>query len=432
MRSILAIIPWVILNGDPFGSLFCTSLKLQVFSYAFIKTLTHRRNIMSTLQTEKTILADLIRHDTTSDRSNLEIIDYIANLLDGTGASITIDLNEAGTKENLLATIGPQDQAGGIVLSGHTDTVPVAGQNWSTDPYKLVEKDNKLFARGAVDMKGFDALALSCFIEVAKRQSDLKRPLSVLLTYDEEIGCFGAQNFVRDKNALLGKPELILVGEPTELKPVIAHKGIHCFDITITGKSCHSSNPENGVSAIKYGARATALLYEIAREFEQAGLRDERFTPAHSTLNVGTLQGGSAVNIVADQCRITFETRPIPGETRDDLLRRVQEFFEEASFQKGKAFSYEIKEYVSNAPFVGNAQATGTRFLIDQLDHKKPLAVPFMTEASAFQNGGFNTVVCGPGSIDQAHQPDEFITLDQFAKGAALLNRVTQRCFQSI
>lgn len=387
---------------------------------------------MPNLENEKRILADLVAFDTTSERSNLSIIDYIANRLDGTGASITIDHNDNETKANILATIGPKDQAGGIILSGHTDTVPVTDQNWSTDPYRLVEQDGKFFARGAVDMKGFDALALSRFIETAKDANKLQRPLSVLLTYDEEVGCFGAQNFVRNHADLLGKPELILVGEPTELKPVIAHKGIHCFDIKITGKSCHSSNPENGLSANKYGARITSLLYELAKEFQRADLRDTRFTPPYSTLNVGVITGGNAVNTVADQCLVRFETRPVPGATREVLLQDLHDFFDQASFQKGKALSFDIHEYVSNAPFEGDLNAEGTHALIDQLDHKTPLVVPFMTEASAFQNAGFNTVVCGPGSIDQAHQPDEFITLDQFAKGAALLDRVTQRCFQPV
>lgn len=378
------------------------------------------------------LLRDLIKFNTTSDRSNLEVIHYIANHLDKSGATITLDHNSDNTKANLFATIGPQDQGGGIILSGHTDTVPVLGQDWSTNPYELTEKDGKLFARGAVDMKGFDALALSRFLEVSQNQNDLKRPLSVLLTYDEEVGCFGAQNFVKNHSELIGRPELILVGEPTELQPVIAHKGIHCFEVTITGKSCHSSNPANGVSAIKYGSRAVNLLYGLAREFEISGKRDKRFTPSYSTLNVGTFQGGNAVNIVADQVKFTFETRPIPGETRDELLQKLNIFFEEASFQKGTAFDFNIKEYVTNPPFVGNGEADGTKYLLSHLEDANLQAVPFMTEASAFQNAGFNTVVCGPGSINQAHQPDEYITIDQLERGEALLERVTQRCLQPV
>lgn len=395
---------------------------------------------MPILQTEKAILADLIRFDTTSDRSNLSLIDYVADRLDGTGASIDIKLNDKGTKANLLATLGPKGKEGGLILSGHTDTVPVAGQDWATNPYTLVERDNKLFARGSVDMKGFDALALSRFIEVANNQDKLIRPLSVLLTYDEEIGCFGAKDFVRDHGDLLGKPELILVGEPTELKPVIAHKGIHCFDVTIAGQSCHSSNPNNGINAIEHATAAIQFLLdfsESANPDESYGAKDTRFTPPNSTINIGQIEGGSAVNIVADFCKFTFETRPIPGETRDDLLRFLKYFFddnglkeyhdESSRLQPGEFY---INEYVSSPPYDGNLKAAGTQALIAELEHKDPLAVAFMTEASAFQNAGFNTVVCGPGSIDQAHQPNEFITLDQFKRGADLLDRVTQRCFQ--
>jgi acetylornithine deacetylase len=382
--------------------------------------------------TQTTLIKDLIRFDTTSSNSNLRLIEHVANRLDGTGATVTLTHNADGTKANLIATVGPQDAAGGIILSGHTDTVPVEGQNWSTTPYEVSEQDGKLFARGSVDMKGFNALALSQLIDTAENQSQLQRPLSVLLTYDEEIGCFGAQDLVRDHAHLLGQPELILVGEPTELKPIISHKGIHCFEVTVQGLGAHSSNPANGVSAIKYGSASIHLLYELAGEFEASGKRDERFTPPYTTLNVGTIQGGSAVNIVADQLKFTFETRPIPGETRDELLERLNGFFEKATFQKGTALSYNFKEYVANAPFVGNPCAEGTKHLLSLLDDKNLQAVPFMTEASAFQNAGFNTVVCGPGSINQAHQPDEFITVDQLERGAQLLERVAQRCFQPV
>jgi acetylornithine deacetylase len=401
--------------------------------------------------TQTTLIKDLIRFDTTSSNSNLELIDYVANRLEGTGATVTLTHNADRTKANLIATVGPQDTAGGIILSGHTDTVPVAGQNWQTNPYKVTERDGKLFARGSVDMKGFDALALSQLIETAKQQDKLQRPLTVALTYDEEIGCFGAQDLVRDHAHLLGQPELILVGEPTELKPIIAHKGIHCFEVEITGKSAHSSNPANGVNAIEFTARAigylledkitdlSALRYPDDPEAELYKIRDDRFDPPHSTFNVGTINGGSAINITAERCGFSFETRPIPGDDANEWVQWFEGHLrDDGFFNRGnREFGYgrgeqSIREYVSNPPFEGDVNAPGTKFLIEQLEHKTPLAAAFMTEASAFQNAGFNTVVCGPGSINQAHQPDEFITVDQLERGAQLLERVAQRCFQPV
>lgn len=382
-------------------------------------------------ETQRTleIFERLISYDTTSANTNLPLINYVADRLEGTGARISFTNNSDETKSNLVATIGPEDTPDGIILSGHTDTVPVEGQNWSTNPYKLTEDEHAYYARGSVDMKAFDALALSRLIELAPGASSLKRPVSVVLTYDEEIGCFGVQDLVQKHPELLGHPELVIVGEPTLLRPVIAHKGIHCFEITVKGKGGHSSDPKNGVSAIKYGARAMNILDELSKEFEQSSKRDNRFTPPFSTLNVATVHGGSAINIIPDEVTFTFETRPIPGETRDELLDRLQSFFEEASFQKGNAFSFDIKEYVANPPFEGNLESKGTRSLLSVLENPLPLAVPFMTEASAYQNAGFNTVVCGPGSIDQAHQPDEFITKSELNRGAVFLERLTRQCF---
>lgn len=379
------------------------------------------------------IFKNLIKFDTTSDQSNSRLIGYVEDRLRTAGISSVIkQTNDQGTKTNLYASIGPQDIPGGIIFSGHTDTVPVTGQKWDTDPYQLIKKEDAFYARGSVDMKGFDALALSQLIDAAEKRKHLTRPLGVLLTYDEEIGCFGVQNFLKAHKDKLGDPALILVGEPTELHPVIAHKGIHCFEVTIAGQGGHSSNPNNGISAIKYGTEAAHLLYELQKEFERVGLKDNRFTPPYSTLNVGQIDGGTAVNIIADQCRLIFETRPIPGETKDVLLQKLDVLFDRASTETNGTLTAHIREYVSNPPFVGDAKALGTQLLIDTLDHKEPLAVPFMTEASALSDAGFNTVVCGPGNIEQAHQPNEFITCDQLQRGAQLLERLTQHCFEPL
>ena len=299
-------------------------------------------------------------------------------------------------------------------------------------------------------MKGFNALALSQLINTAEQQHRLTRPLSVLLTYDEEIGCFGVRDFLAAHKKEFGTPDLILVGEPTELKPVLAHKGCHCYEVNIWGKNAHSSNPNKGVNAVEYASIAISRLLELNRvtdlndlrrrddpESEAYRILDDRFDPPHSTINIGTIKGGEAINITAHHCRFTFETRPIPdddgtivGRDLDDILNSREFYTHGDNGYDHEGFEFEVSEYISNPPFEGDPEAPGTKFLLKHLDDPTPLAVPFMTEASALSNAGFNTVVCGPGSIEQAHQLNEFITRDQLERGAKLLERLTERCFE--
>ncbi len=385
---------------------------------------------MSTLNsTQTTLIKDLISFDTTSIHSNLTLITHVANQLDDLGAKITLNHNKGKTKANLLATIGPADTAGGIILSGHTDTVPVTGQDWRTNPYEVTEENGKIFARGSVDMKGFCGLALAQFIETAKTQSRLlHKPLSLLLTYDEEVGCFGAKNLIHQYGAVLPKPELVLIGEPTSLKANIAHKGIRCFNVHVKGHGCHSSNPDAGISAIEHSHQFIGLLYQLREEFRQSGVSDTRFSPSFSTINVATVNGGSAINVVPDECVFSFETRTIPGDTGDYLVHKMKRCFEQAISATGAKLKVNLDEYVTTFPFAGDEHHSGSQFLISLLDDKEVVVAPFCTEASAFQENGWNTIVCGPGSIEQAHQPNEFITIQQLERGANLIERVTQRC----
>ncbi len=391
---------------------------------------------MSITQNQKTTIEELIGFDTTSVNSNLDLITYVTNRLDGLGAHLTLDHSPDKTKANLLTTIGPKDQAGGIILSGHTDTVPVAGQNWSTDPYKIAESQGRLYARGSADMKVFCALALAQFEHIAKEHAgQLQRPLSLVLTYDEEVGCIGAQNLIDTHGDLLAKPELVLVGEPTSLRAVSANKGIRCFEAHAKGHGCHSSSPDKGINAIRYNAKLVDFVYRVGDELKKNGVKDIRFDPAYSTVNVGTINGGSAINVVADECVFTFETRPVPGDTGETLVTRVikqqaqiEQAFADASKGSGLSLNLDLREYVSVPAFNGDENHTGSRFLISLLADKNVLVAPFCTEAGVYQKAGWNTIVCGPGSIDQAHQPDEFIELDQVKRGANLIERVTQRC----
>ena len=381
--------------------------------------------------TQTTAIRDLISFDTTSVNSNLELITHVANSLEGSGASITLDHNNDGTKANLLATIGPRTSPGGIILSGHTDTVPVTGQNWGTNPYQISETNGKLYARGSTDMKVFCALALTEFDDIARnRATDLQRSLHLVLTYDEEVGCFGAKNLVRTYGDTLEKPDLVLVGEPTSLRAAVAHKGIRCFNVAVKGCGGHSSNPANGVSAIEHSLDFLQVVRTLAKEFEDVGLKDARFEPSHSSVNLATIEGGSAINVIPDECRFSFETRPIPGHDSQDLVDAVHRAFRQASDKTNGRLSVDIEEYVSTLPFAGDEHHTGTQFLLRQLSNKQTIVAPFCTEASAFQENGWNTVVCGPGDIAQAHQPNEFITVEQAQQGAQLIRNVSQRCFQ--
>ena len=385
---------------------------------------------MSLSQPQTRLIKDLIRFDTTSVHSNLDLITYVANYLDGSGANVRLDHNHDGSKANLLATIGPQTQAGGIILSGHTDTVPVTGQNWRTNPYDITEENGKLYARGSADMKVFCALALAEFDGIAReRAQDLQRPLHLLLTYDEELGCFGAKNWVKTYGNQLEPPDLVLVGEPTNMRAAVAHKGIRCFNAAVKGCGGHSSNPANGISAIEHTLDFLAVVRTVAEQFRQAGIQDLRFEPPHTTVNLGTINGGSAVNVIPDECRFSFETRPVPGHSGQDLVDALHRAFKKAREETGGRLQIDIEETVHTLPFAGDEHHHGTQFLLRQLKDRQTVVVPFCTEASAYQENGWNTVVCGPGDIAQAHQPDEFIKTEQAIHGAQLIHNVAQRCF---
>jgi len=384
---------------------------------------------MTITQETQQIIRSLIEFDTTSDRSNLDLISHVTDLIASSADTLTLNHNEDGTKANLVATIGPQNEKGGIVLAGHTDTVPVSGQSWSTDPYTLVEENGRLYGRGTCDMKAFCGLSIATFIDTARnRKSDLRKPLSLVLTYDEEVGCFGAKKLVAEESSLFLNPDLVLIGEPTSLKPAIAHKGIRCFEIKTKGHSCHSSNPEKGVSAIQHSNSFVTTIFSLAEKLKQSGIKDTRFEPSYSTVNVGTINGGNAVNTVPDECIIIFETRTVPGENFD-IRAALEAKFADAVRAAGGELLIDTNEYVTTQPFAGNPNHPGTQFLLKQLGSDSFIVAPFCTEASAFQESGLNTVVCGPGSIDQAHKPDEFIDIKQLKEGQELIKRLTQRCF---
>ena len=265
------------------------------------------------------MLARLVAFDTTSAKSNLALIDWVANYLAGYGIASHLSYDEGRTKANLYATVGPED-AGGVVLSGHTDVVPTAGQNWTSDPFALVERDGRLYGRGSADMKGFIATALALVPEMVRRR--LKTPIHLALSFDEEVGCLGVVHMLREIERALPRPRLVIVGEPTEMKVANAHKGVVAVHTHVVGREGHSSGTHRGVNAITAAAELIHFLADLAAELARRpprpGSADGEFDPPYTTINVGTIEGGTALNIIPKACFIRWECRPLPGNREGD------------------------------------------------------------------------------------------------------------------
>jgi len=374
------------------------------------------------------ILAKLIGFDSVSSRSNLPVIDWIAGYLSDHGVKAEIVKAPHGEpKANLWASIGP-DRDGGIVLSGHTDVVPVEGQPWSSDPFILRDGGDRWFGRGTSDMKGFIALCLALVPEMKRR--DLQTPLHFAFSHDEEVGCLGAPNMIAEIGKRFRKPRIAIIGEPTELKLGTRHKGCYSFTTTVTGRDGHSSQPERGLNAILAAAEIATELGRIYDRLRQDGPFDRSFDPPHSTINLGRINGGTAVNIIARNCSIEWDFRGVPGATPDLVLQPLESYVTETLLPRLKQTAAEAevitRPRVAVPPLIeehdGDAESL-MRLLTGQNDS---FGMSFATEAGQFQSVGLSAIVCGPGSIRQAHQPDEFITKDQLAAGEALLRRVIE------
>lgn len=375
--------------------------------------------------TPREMLARLIAFDTTSAKSNLALIEFVRDYLATQGVESRLVFDDVQNKANLYASLGPGGP-GGVVLSGHTDVVPVTDQPWSADPFTLRESDGKLYGRGTCDMKGFIALSLALVPEMQK--AGLKRPIHIALSYDEELGCLGAPRMIADIKANLPLPEIAIVGEPTRLKLGNRHKGCYGFDLTVTGRDGHSSATHRGVSAIAYAARAIAYIEDMAERFRREGPFDPGFDPPYMTFNVGEIEGGTAVNIIARHCKVSWEFRPIPGVEPKAVIAEVDAFLtgnlgprmREKASEAGIAMS-EACVVPPLVPRPGSPAEALARRLTGAND---TVGLAFGTEAGQFQEIGIDAIVCGPGSIEQAHQPDEFIELSQFAAGEAFLRRL--------
>lgn len=373
------------------------------------------------------ILAKLVAFDTTSRRSNLALIEWVEQYLAELNVPTRRVPNAEGTKSNLMAMIGPAVE-GGVVLSGHTDVVPVDGQPWSTDPWVLTERDGRLYGRGTCDMKGFLALALAAAPDLA--QANLRKPVHLAFSYDEEVGCLGAPDMIDVIAREVPRPALVVVGEPTDMVAVRAHKGIASFKVTVTGREAHSSLTHLGVSANMMAIKLMAMLVALSEKLEREADPDSPFTPKGATLTIGQVNGGTAVNILARECVFIFDLRTPAGM---DPVALLSDFFAMASALDGeikaKAPEGGVKvERRSLTPaFAPEEDGVAEAFARKLAGDNGPArVVPYAAEAGQFQGAGFSTVICGPGSIDQAHQPNEYVEISQMQRGGAFMRRLVE------
>jgi len=381
----------------------------------------------SVLDETKSVLRDLVAFDTTSRNSNLPLIEFVADYLSDRGATTRLIPSTDGAKANLFCTIGP-DIPGGVVLSGHSDVVPVDGQDWSTDPFTLTEANGKLYGRGTADMKGFIACTLAMTTRFA--EMDLRRPLHYAFSYDEEIGCLGVGRLIDAIRSELPRPAAVIVGEPTGMQIATAHKGICAMTTTVRGREAHSSRPQDGVNAIDAAASLVSYLYRLCDELAETA-RDDRFEPPYTTFNVGQITGGDAINIIARECLLNWEFRPIPGSDPDRIIACVEAWVKDELLPRMQAtdpscYIENICEFVvppldapdGSVPEVIAREATGLN---------STGTVAFVTEASLFADAGIPAIVCGPGDIAQAHQPDEFIEVSQLDACLGFLERIARQ-----
>jgi acetylornithine deacetylase len=370
----------------------------------------------------KELLAKLAAFPTVSDRSNLDLIDFVADYLRGLGAEPQIAPSGDGSKAALHVGFGPKTS--GVLLSAHTDVVPVEGQPWTSDPFQLREVDGRLYARGACDMKGFAACALA----MAPEFIAAGRPVQILLSYDEETTCLGSLDFIRRFGGEIPRPDAVIVGEPTEMRVADAHKGVATFRTTVRGVEAHSARPSLGANAVSAAAEIVVEIDRLARESEQNPGSDARFDPPYATYQAGMIAGGTARNILARECVIGWEFRGLPGMRATDAMAKVEAFIEAQVLPRLRRYTPAptIATVLDvDVPALAAEPGSSAATLAQRLARANvTVAVPFATEAGHFQAAGVSTIVCGPGSIEQAHKPDEFIEIAQIEACLAFLQRL--------
>ena len=371
----------------------------------------------------KSILTDLVSFPIFGGMSNSPILEHIKSYLDDCGVAYHLLPNAEGTSANLHCRIGPAVD-GGVILSGHTDVVPVEGQDWHTNPFQLIEKNGKLYARGAADMKGFLACCLACVPDMKK--ADLKKPIYLAFSFDEEIGCLQGQilaDAIRD--FYKEKPKYAIIGEPSLLQPIIGHKGIIYMETTVTGSAGHSSGIKKEVSAIHEAARLTMWLENKMNDMIVAGITDNRFVPNHSSLHVGIIEGGIAINVVADKCTFKWDIRNIPQMGINEIIAdfamhcKEQEAILQKRFAGAKIETRELHPIV--VPLDTPAHLSVVE-MVKRLSGNSDLkTVAYASEAGQFSQAGFEAIICGPGSIEQAHRANEYISTEQLEKGVQFI-----------
>jgi len=371
------------------------------------------------------ILTNLVKFQTVSGASNLELIKYCEKKLDESGAKSFKTFNESGSQANLFSTINGKDNSNGkgIILSGHTDVVPAVPDEWTSDPYIAREEDNKVYGRGTCDMKGFIACTLAVAPLFASKK--LKAPIHFSYTFDEETGCLGAPLVLADLKKRNINFSACIIGEPTSMKAITAHKGYNEYITHFTGLSGHASNPESGVSAIEYAIRYSNKLMELRDELKKRNSTKTSFSPSYSTLQIGKISGGIGANVIADQCSLEWEVRPVNKDDGDFISKNIDDFAKNIllpEMKKNNSKGNIKKEIIGEVVGFNKEETSEAANLVCNLtgDNAKD-TMSFGTEAGLFQNSGISTVICGPGSIEQAHTVDEYISFDQLKKCLKML-----------
>jgi len=378
------------------------------------------------MSSSKDLLASLIAFDTTSRESNLQLIEFVRDYLDRLQVPSTLIFNDERTKANLFATIGTDDRPG-IVLSGHTDVVPVDGQPWSVPPFELSEKDGNLYGRGTADMKGYIACVLAAVPGLLAEP--LRMPVHIALSYDEEVGCLGVRSLLAELEQRPHKPLLCIIGEPTELKPVLGHKGKLAMRCDVHGAACHSAYAPQGVNAIEYAADLIGELGRIGSRLRAPDLQDSRFDPPFTTVQTGVISGGKALNIVPADCRFDFEIRTLPSQNPKDVAQQLEHYAQQQVLPRMQAVdtrsSISFSELSAYPGLATDAQSQAARLIAAFCGSSAFTTVAFGTEGGLFDAVGVPTVVCGPGSMDQGHKPDEFVSVEQLQACDSMLERLT-------
>ena len=372
----------------------------------------------------------LIAFKTVSRDSNLGLIEWVRDYLRTMGAKTRLTHDATGKKANLFATLGDSNKPG-LILSGHSDVVPVDGQNWDTDPFVATERDGKLFARGSADMKGFIGIVLAQaprFV-AALNENRLDAPLHYALSYDEEVGCLGVRSLIRDLEENSIRPAGCVVGEPTSMQPIVAHKGTHRFRCCVHGRESHSSYVTHGVNAIEYAARLVVYIRQIADRLAQIETRDYGFTVPYSTLSTGLIQGGIAANVIPKECIFHFDMRTLPNASAEGLYQEIRTYAEALAreMQLTDASSgIDLKWMSQTAGLAASETDAIVQWAMRLSNQHRVGKVSYGTEAGLFQKMGVPSVICGPGDIAQAHSPNEFVALEQLAQCEAFVNRIIE------